>query len=111
MVAGQALSPATQAQAAVERAMAELRRGGIVMLRDEDGSGGLVIAAESCGPRALQRLQGLAQDAPVLVTTRRRVEAIGMEIPPHIAGGMGEDRKSTRLNSSHVKRSRMPSSA
>lgn len=98
MVAGQALSPATQAQAAVERAMAELRRGGIVMLRDDDGSGGLVIAAESCGPRALQRLQGLAQDAPVLVTTRRRVEAIGMEIPPHIAGGMGETNKPITLD-------------
>lgn len=98
MVAGQALSPATQAQAAVERAMAELRRGGIVMLRDDDGTGGLVIAAESCGPRALQRLQGLAQDAPVLVTTRRRAEAIGMEIPPHIAGGMGEVNKPISLD-------------
>jgi len=81
------------AVAAVERAMAELRRGGIVVLRDEDGAGGLVIAAESCGPRALQRLQGLAQNPPVLVTTRRRAEAIGMDIPPHIAGGMGETNK------------------
>ena len=41
-------------------------------------------------PADLQRLQGLAQDAPVLVTTRRRAVAIGMEIPPHIAGGMGD---------------------
>ncbi|MCW5735957.1 MAG: GTP cyclohydrolase II [Enhydrobacter sp.] len=86
------------AQAAVERAMAELRRGGIVMLRGDDGHGGLVIAAESCGPRALQRLQGLAQEAPVLVTTRRRAEAIGMEIPPHIAGGMGERNKPITLD-------------
>ena len=78
--------------------MAELRRGGIVVLRDDDGAGGLVIAAESCGPRALQRLQGLAQDAPVLVTTRRRAEAIGMEIPPHIAGGMGETNKPITLD-------------
>jgi len=78
------------ALAAVERAMAELRRGGIVVLRDEDGAGGLVASAESCGPRTLQRLQGLAQGAQVLVTTRRRALAIGMEIPPHIAGGMGE---------------------
>ena len=78
------------ALAAVERAMAELRRGGIVVLRDEDGAGGLVASAESCGQRTLQRLQGLAQGAPVLVTTRRRALAIGMEIPPHIAGGMGE---------------------
>ena len=86
------------AQTAVERAMAELRRGGIVVLRGSDGSGGLVIAAESCGPRALQRLQGLAQEAPVLVTTRRRAEAIGMEIPPHIAGGMGETNKPITLD-------------
>jgi GTP cyclohydrolase II len=86
------------AQAAVERAMAELRRGGIVVLRGDDGQGGLVIAAESCGPRALQRLQGLAQEAPVLVTTRRRAEAIGMEIPPHIAGGMGETNKPITLD-------------
>ncbi|WP_421995260.1 GTP cyclohydrolase II [Reyranella sp.] len=84
--------------AAVERAVAELRRGGIVVLRDEDGHGGLVIAAESCGPRALQRLQGLAQAAPVLVTTRRRAEAIGMEIPPHIAGSMGEINKPITLD-------------
>lgn len=83
-------SRAATALAAVERAMAELRRGGIVVLRDEDGAGGLVIAAESCSAPTLQRLQGLAQQAPVLVTTRRRAEAIGMEIPPHITGGMGE---------------------
>ena len=86
------------ALAAVERALAELRRGGIVVLRDEDGAGGLVVAAEACGPLALQRLQGLAQDAPVLITTRRRAEAIGMEIPPHIAGGMGETNKPITLD-------------
>ena len=90
MIPGQIHSRTATALAAVERALAELRRGGIVVLRDDDGAGGLVIAAEACGPRALQRLQGLAQAAPVLVTTRRRAEAIGMEIPPHIAGGMGE---------------------
>jgi GTP cyclohydrolase II len=98
MPLGQVHSRTATALAAVERAMAELRRGGIVVLRDDDGAGGLVIAAESCGPRALQRLQGLAQDAPVLVTTRRRAEAIGMEIPPHIAGGMGETNKPITLD-------------
>jgi GTP cyclohydrolase II len=92
------LSRTALAQAAVERAMAELRRGGIVVLRSDDGLGGLVIAAESCGPRALQRLQGLAQEAPVLVTTRRRAEAIGMDIPPHIASGMGEHNKPITLD-------------
>lgn len=98
MPLGQVHSRTATALAAVERAMAELRRGGIVVLRDDDGAGGLVIAAKSCGPRALQRLQGLAQDAPVLVTTRRRAEAIGMEIPPHIAGGMGETNKPITLD-------------
>jgi len=86
------------ALAAVERALAELRRGGIVVLRDEEGNGGLAIAAEACSPIGLQRLQGLAQSAPVLVTTRRRAEAIGMDIPPHIAGGMGETNKPITLD-------------
>src|SRR6516225_9530000 len=86
------------ALASVERALAELRRGGIVVLRDEQGHAGLAVAAESCGPEALQRLQGLAREAPVLVTTRRRAEAIGMEIPPHIAGGMGDRNKPITLD-------------
>ena len=98
MIPGQVHSRTATALAAVERALAELRRGGIVVLRDDDGAGGLVIAAEACGPRALQRLQGLAQQPPVLVTTRRRAEAIGMEIPPHIAGGMGETNKPITLD-------------
>ncbi|HTR84778.1 MAG TPA: GTP cyclohydrolase II [Reyranella sp.] len=97
MIPGQVHSRTAAALAAVERAMAELRRGGIVLLRDEEGQGGLVIAAEACGPRSLQRLQGLAQEAPVLVTTRRRAEAIGMEIPPHIAGGLGDANKPITL--------------
>jgi len=97
MIPGQVHSRTASALSAVERAMAELRRGGIVLLRDEEGQGGLVIAAEACGPRALQRLQGLAQEAPVLVTTRRRAEAIGMEIPPHIAGGLGDANKPITL--------------
>ena len=98
MSPAQVQSRTAAALAAVERALAELRRGGIVVLRDDDGATGLAIAAESCGPLALQRLQGLAQAAPVLVTTRRRAEAIGMEIPPHIAGGMGDTNKPITLD-------------
>ncbi|UYN94674.1 MAG: GTP cyclohydrolase II [Enhydrobacter sp.] len=98
MSPGQVHSRTATALAAVERAMAELRRGGIVVLRDEDGGGGLAIAAEACGPRAQQRLHALAQHPPVVVTTRRRAEAIGMEIPPHIAGSMGEVNKPITLD-------------
>jgi len=84
--------------ATVERAVAELRRGGVVLIRDTDGSAGLAAAAESCGDATLTRLRGLASDAPVLVTTRRRAEAVGIEIPPHIAGGMGEANKPITLD-------------
>jgi len=98
MIPGQVQSRTAAALAAVERALAELRRGGIVVLRDDDGQGGLALAAECWGPSSLQRLQGLAQGEPVLVTTRRRAEAIGMEIPPHIAGGMGDINKPITLD-------------
>src|SRR5476649_1655506 len=98
MIPGQVQSRTAAALAAVERALAELRRGGIVVLRDDDGQGGLALAAECWGPSSLQRLQGLAQGEPVLVTTRRRAKAIGMEIPPHIAGGMGDINKPITLD-------------
>ena len=44
-----------------------------------------------------------------LVTSHLKAVVEGLEGIP--AAGIDEDRKSTRLNSSHVKRSRMPSSA
>ena len=78
------------AVAAVERAMAELRRGGIVVLRDSQGHVALVAAAESISGATFERLQALGREAPVLITTRRRAEAVGIDIPPHIAGGLGD---------------------
>src|SRR4030095_2679652 len=98
MIPGQVHSRTATALAAAERALAELRRGGIVVLRDDDGGCGLVIAAEACGPRALQRLQGLGEQPPVRVLTRRRAEAIATETPRHIAGGMGEPNKPITLD-------------
>jgi len=88
--AGDATAADIAALAAVERAMSELRRGGIVVLRDADGLAAIVVAAEAVGRGTLERLKGLAQDAPMLLTTRRRAEAVGIDIPPHISGGMGD---------------------
>ena len=42
-------APDPAALAAVERAMSELRRGGMVVVRDRDGHAALVAAAESIG--------------------------------------------------------------
>ena len=52
----------------------------------------------------MQAIMETLFDAVYLIT----VITIGIRM---IRGSKGKDRKSTRLNSSHVKRSRMPSSA
>ena len=60
--------------------------------------------------RLLCREQGAGLFVSEMVTARalteRNEETLRMIVP-----GAGEDRKSTRLNSSHVSESRMPSSA
>ena len=42
---------------------------------------------------------------------KRYVDALLLEIARAAEGDRGADRKSTRLNSSHIQKSRMPSSA
>ena len=52
----------------------------------------------------------IAEDVGDLLTHRRRLAAPDGYRPEHCLG-CGQDRKSTRLNSSHTDISRMPSSA
>ena len=56
------------------------------------------------------RLELLGHGGEVLSLVRGHLE-LGIAGFPALAVGAGEDRKSTRLNSSHLRQSRMPSSA
>ena len=52
-----------------------------------------------------------AHAAPVFVSTAELLEKLAVPIPNEHTDRLTEDRKSTRLNSSHGYQSRMPSSA
>jgi GTP cyclohydrolase II len=66
---------------AVERAIAELRRGEPVLLYEADGTAALVLAAEQAGDESLARLDGLSEGAIHLVLTARRARALGLRRP------------------------------
>jgi GTP cyclohydrolase II len=76
----------TQPLIEIDRAITDLRRGGIVVLRTPD-TALLVAAAESIGDGALQRLRQLAGTAPALAITRRRAAVLGLAEPPNGPGG------------------------
>ncbi len=63
---------------AVERALAELRRGATVVLHDWSGQGALVQAAEQASGQGLDILARLAGTKPMLLLTARRAQALGM---------------------------------
>ncbi|CAA6604877.1 GTP cyclohydrolase-2 [Rhodospirillaceae bacterium LM-1] len=62
----------------VDRALSELRRGGLVILQGENGESGLVLAAEAVTQQALNQLRQLAASRPVLAITNRRAEVLGL---------------------------------
>ncbi len=64
---------------AVERAMAELRRGEPVLLSDAEGLAALILAAEQAGDESLARLDGLSEGGIHLVLTGRRARALGLD--------------------------------
>ena len=74
----------------VERAIAELRRGGIVVIRDDQGGAALAVAAENVNQESQTRLNAMASAAPVLVLTAARARALDIEIPPHLQASVHE---------------------
>jgi GTP cyclohydrolase II len=81
--------PATPDQRAlrqVDRAITDLRRGGMVLLR-EGGAALIAQAAEAVTAESLARLRRLAGGPLSLALTRRRAAALGLAEPPSGKGG------------------------
>ena len=81
-------SPDAAVLQAVERALAELRRGASVVLHDRTGQGALVQAAEQTTAGGLAALAALTGTEPLLLLTARRAQALGLPgAGPLIASG------------------------
>jgi GTP cyclohydrolase II len=65
----------------VDRALSELRRGGMVILKGDKGEAGLVLAAEAATPQSLLSLRQWAGNRPMLAITGRRAEVLGLGKP------------------------------
>ena len=63
---------------AVDRATAELRRGGIVLLRGPYGVAALVLAAEGFSESGISRLRAFSGASPLLLLTAQRAAALGI---------------------------------
>ncbi len=64
---------------AIDRALAELRRGATVLVECQNGEAALVQAAEVVSDDRLRRLAELAGTDPMLLLTQRRATALGLE--------------------------------
>ena len=72
--------PASQPIVAVARAVAELRRGGMVVMDDGHGAMAVLLAAEAANEDTLAHLAVLAQGRAGLALTRRRADVLAL--PP-----------------------------
>src|SRR5437667_3156070 len=63
---------------AVDRATAELRRGGPVVLHDLTNRVWLVVAAETAEDEGVARLRAMGEGDPHLVLTAERANALGL---------------------------------
>jgi GTP cyclohydrolase II len=82
----QAEAPARDSLVAVDRAVAEIRRGGFVVIVGPDGAGAIVQAAEAVTPISLDRLADLAEAHPSLILTPHRAAAL--QIPATSQGAV-----------------------
>lgn len=95
VVTPQPVGPAPRPIVAVDRAAAELRRGGLVAIVAADGGGALVQAAEGVTAESIERLTAMAAALPVLAVTRRRAAVLDLKAPGaevvtlSIEGGLG----------------------
>ena len=64
---------------AVERAIAELRRGAAVIIQRSEGQAALIQAAETASSEIQNNLRHIAQAEPCLLLTARRAAAIGIK--------------------------------
>lgn len=64
---------------AVDRATAELRRGGAVVLHDQASRAWLTAAAETVEDDGIARLRAMGEDEPHLVLTSERAGALGLK--------------------------------
>ena len=67
---------------AVDRAVADLRRGATVLLAGPHGTAGLIQAAETAGPEGPARLGEVAGSAPLLLITAQRAASLGIAAGP-----------------------------
>jgi len=63
---------------AVDRAVAELRRGRIVAIRGGAGASAVIQASEAATPQGIDSLAAMARDRPVLAVTARRATVLGL---------------------------------
>ncbi len=71
--------PAPAAIIAVDRASGDLRRGGMVLVRDEEGGAALVLSPEYVNAASLDRLRAETGSHPRLVLSRHRAAALDLK--------------------------------
>ena len=71
---------ATNAHMKAERAKSELRRGGYVMLRLNNGEAALFYGAEFADSDTILNLSRLAGSGPLLVLTANRIKSLGRSL-------------------------------
>ncbi len=95
---------------AVDRAVSELRRGLMVVIRGLGGNGALALAAEAVTPQALSTFAEIAVDPAELAITARRARALGLTTGPGKAvalsvisnGDDGGDGKEANLTAERI---------